>query len=143
MRSVGPHFLHRHLRIPGLHFDSSNRVAEHTDGHATAEAVEGGRTHAVIGRKPTDEEFIDAEFVQGRFEVPPVFGEGLEAGVRVHFRIHPLRPDYGALGNLEVRMESRPLGPLDAMRRPGPPELFEMLGIPLMPDTCYDDRPGP
>src|SRR5207237_9587105 len=97
MRSVGPHFLHRHLRIPGLHFDSSNRVAEHTDGHATAEAGEGGRTHAVIGRKPTDEELIDAEFVQGRLEVPPVLGCGWAAGVRVYFRIDALRHGDGSL----------------------------------------------
>src|SRR5437762_757934 len=34
MRSVGPHFLHGHLRIPPFHIDPSNRVPKHTDGHA-------------------------------------------------------------------------------------------------------------
>ena len=81
MRSVGPHFLHGHLRIPPFHIDPSNRVPKHTDGHAATEAVEGGGTHAVIGRKTADEELIDAELVQGRFKVPPVSGEGLESGV--------------------------------------------------------------
>src|SRR5438309_7235665 len=143
LRKVGPVSsppLDRLLRVPPLHVDAPNRIAQDADRQAPANAVERSRPNTVIGRESADEQLVHAEFVQGGLQVPPLNREGLERGVRVHLRVHPLRQDHRPFRDFQVGMESGTLRPLDAVHRPCSPEFLEVLRLPRMPIPREDHR---
>src|SRR2546425_4277536 len=99
-----------------------------------------GRPNAVIGRESADEQLVHAELVQGGLQVPPLNGEGLERGVRIHLRVHALRQDHRTFRDFQIGMESGSLCPLDAVHRPCSSEFLEVLRLPGMPVPREDHR---
>src|SRR5438876_833998 len=143
LSAMDAHLLNRHLRVTRLQVDPANRIAEHSDRQAPSESVERRRPHAVVRRQSANEQLIDLELVQCGLQIPSVVRERLESGVGILLRVHPLRDDQRSLRKSEVGMESRTLGPLDAMGWPRAAKFLEAFRLPRMPISGEEDRQVP
>ena len=74
------------------------------------------------------------------FEVPALRIQRLEAGVGVLLGVHALGQDDRILRELELRMESSALRPLNAVRGPRTTKLLEVLRDSGMPVPRREDR---